>query len=197
MAVVRNRTGEIGMGELCERAGGSRDGDLWVEQKCWWVALAFAVMERTTNKKTARARLLEVQAAAAAERVARERQNIEDLAMFMVSTAKADGVDEWLDAQIEKVREQAAARRLKFRGEAGKALQAMRFRGETVSGIAAQAGITPARVREYLKLVAADGAAGTESGDNVGLENGSAAVPTDDVAAGGGQEGVRAAVGAQ
>lgn len=176
---------------------GERCCELWVEQKCWWVVLAFAVMERTTNKKMARARLLEAQAAAAAEREARERQNIEDLAMFMVSTAKADGVDEWLESRIETVRQQADTRRLKFRVEAGKALQGMRFRGETVSGIAAQAGITPARVREYLKLVAADGAGETDPQKKAELENGSAAVPNDGADAGAGQEGVPTPVGAQ
>jgi hypothetical protein len=154
-------------------------------------------MERTTNKKMARARLVEAQAAAAAEREARERQNIEDLAVFMVSTAKADGVDEWLEDRIEKARQQAEVRRLAHRVEAGKALQAMRFRGETVSGIATQAGITPARVREYLKLVASDGTTGSEAGESAELEQGAGVVPTVDVDSSSGQDVVPTAVGAQ
>lgn len=113
-------------------------------------------MEKTTSKKLARARILEQQAAAAAERKARERQNAENLTEFVVATAKSEDVDAWLAERIEKAKEVAEARRNSHLVAAGKALQAMRFRGETVTGIAAQAGITPAKVREYLKLATSD-----------------------------------------
>lgn len=177
--------------------GREREHDSWVEQKCWWVDLACGFMERTTNKKMARARLLEAQAAAAAEREARERQNIDDLAGFMVETAKADGVDEWLSARIEKAREDAEVRRLRHRTAAGKALQAMRFRGETVTGIASQAGITPVKVREYLKLAAVDGPSGSGGERGAVLDEQPVAVPTDVAANDGGQVGAPTAMGAQ
>ncbi|MBU8820322.1 hypothetical protein KL864_31060 [Mycolicibacterium goodii] len=120
-------------------------------------------MEKTTSKKLARARILEQQAAREAERRARERQNADSLAEFVVATAKADDVDAWLAERLDKVRQAADVRRRRYQVEAGKALQAMRFRGETVTGIAAQAGITAAKVREYLKLATAD--AGSDGPD--------------------------------
>lgn len=113
-------------------------------------------MEKTTSKKLARARILEQQAAAAAERKARERQNAENLTEFVVATAKAEEVDAWLAERVEKANRDADARRNSHLIAAGKALQAMRFRGETVTGIATQAGITTAKVRDYLKLATTD-----------------------------------------
>ena len=81
--------------------------------------------------------------------------------MYLVESAKADEVDGWLRAQIDKARQDAGKRRDRRRAAAGKALQAMRFRGESVASIAKQAGISPSKVREYLKLAAADATAPT------------------------------------
>jgi hypothetical protein len=101
--------------------------------------------------------------AAAAEREARERQNIGDLAEFLSQAAKAEEVDAWLSARIDKLRQEADERRRRHRVAAAKALAALRSRGESVESIAGQAGVTSAKVREYLKLATTDGA-GKEAG---------------------------------
>lgn len=136
-------------------------------------------MEKTTSKKLARAQILERQAAAAADRKARERQNAENLTEFVVATAKAEEVDVWLAERIEKANRDAEKRRRSHMVAAGKALQAMRFRGETLSGIAAQAGVTTAKVREYLKVAAADAATQTAPAAAPEVEDASVSVPTD------------------
>lgn len=111
-------------------------------------------MEKTTSRKLARARLVERQQAAAADREARERANIGDLIEFTVRAAEADEVDAWLDRRIENLKTQAVSRRAKHRLAAGKALQAMRLRGESVTSIAAQTGLSVSAVRDFLRLAA-------------------------------------------
>ena len=102
-------------------------------------------MEKTTSRKRARARLLEARQAAAAAREARERANIGDLTEFTVQCAKVDEVEEWLGARMVKLKAEAEERRQRYRVAAGNALQAMRLRGETVAGIAAEAGLSQTR----------------------------------------------------
>src|ERR1700730_15765544 len=108
-------------------------------------------MEKTTSRKLARARLMDRQQAAAAARETRERANIGDLTEFTVRAAQVDEVDVWLAGRIEKLKGEAERRRQGHRVAAGKALQAMRLRGETVTAIAAQTGLSISRVREYLR----------------------------------------------
>jgi hypothetical protein len=122
-------------------------------------------MEKTTSRKLARTRLMERQQAAAAAREARERANIGDLTEFMVSAAEIDEVDPWLAARIEKVQAEAERKRERHRVAAGNALQRMRLRGETVTSIAAQAGLSVSRVREYLRW-ATDTTDGGDTGAN-------------------------------
>ena len=124
-------------------------------------------MEKTTSRKLARARLLERQQAAAAAREARERANIGDLTEFTVRAAQADEVDAWLAGRIEKLKAEGERRRQAHRAAAGKALQAMRLRGESVSAIAAQTGLSLGRVREFLRA-AADAEPGEERESSVG-----------------------------
>lgn len=102
----------------------------------------------------ARARLLERQQTAAAEREVREWANIGDMTEFTVQAAHADEVDEWLAARIEKLKAEAERRRHRYRVAAGKALHTMRLRGESVTTIAAQTGLSLGRVREYLRVAA-------------------------------------------
>lgn len=123
-------------------------------------------METTTSRKLARARLLERQQAAAAAREARERANIGDLTEFTVRAAQADEIDAWLAGRFEKLKAEGERRRQTHRVAAGKALQAMRLRGESVSAIATQTGLSLGRVREFLR-VAAD--AETLDEDNVSV----------------------------
>jgi hypothetical protein len=111
-------------------------------------------MQKTTSRKLARARLLERQQAAAAAREARERADIGDLTEFTVRAAQADEVDDWLAARIEKLKREAQRRRHGHRVAAGKALHAMRLRGESITAIAAQTGLSLSRVREFLRVSA-------------------------------------------
>ena len=124
-------------------------------------------MEKTTSRKLARARLLERQQAAAAAREARERANIGDLTEFTVRAAQADEVDAWLAGRIEKLNAEAERQRHTHRIAAGQALQAMRLRGESVSAIATQTGLSLGRVREFLR-VAADAETDAEDESSVG-----------------------------
>jgi hypothetical protein len=113
-----------------------------------------SAMEKTTSRKLARARLLERQQAAAAAREARERANIGDLTEFTVRAAQIDEVDDWLAGRMQKLKADAERRRQAHRVAAGKALQAMRLRGETLTAIAAQTGLSLSRVREFLRIAA-------------------------------------------
>lgn len=130
-------------------------------------------MERTTSKKAARARLLEARAQAAAERARRERENIGDLAEFMVQVAKVDEVDVWLRDRVAKLQAEAEERRRRHKVAAGQALQAMRLRGETNAAIAAQAGVSTTKLRDYLQ------AATAASGDRTAASKSAGEVPGD------------------
>lgn len=132
------------------------------------VGVSIWPMEKTTSRKLARARLLERQQAAAAAREARERANIGDLTDFTVRAAQADEVDAWLTGRIEKLKAEGERRRQTHRVAAGKALQAMRLRGESVSAIAAQTGMSLGRVREFMR-VAADAETRKEEESSVGV----------------------------
>jgi hypothetical protein len=152
-------------------------------------------MEKTTSRKLARARLLERQQAAAADREARERANLADLTEFTVRSAQLDEVDEWLAKRIEKAKAEAEQRRQRFRLAAGKALHAMRLRGESVASIAAQTGIAQGRVREFVKI-----GAGAHSEQAAKSGNGQAdvvAMPNRDGKAADGHRESDAAAGAQ
>ena len=68
-----------------------------------------------------------------------------------VRTAQADEVDAWLADRVEKLKGEADRKRQAHRAAAGKALQAMRLRGEPMAGISAATGLSVSRLREYLK----------------------------------------------
>lgn len=121
-------------------------------------------MEKTTSRKEARRRLMQRQQSAAEAREARERANIGDLTEFTVRTAQVDEVDAWLADRIEKLKGEADRKRQTHRTAAGKALQAMRLRGETMAGISAATGLGVSRLREYLKYA-------TETQDTAAVES--------------------------
>lgn len=108
-------------------------------------------MEKTTSRKLARRRLLEAQQDAAAARERRERANLTDLTEFTVRMASVDEVDEWFAGRVEKLKEEAQRKRLGHRSAAGKALHAMRLRGETMASISATTGLSVSRLRELMK----------------------------------------------
>jgi hypothetical protein len=151
-------------------------------------------MDNTTSRKQARARLVEQQNAAKAERQAREKANITDLTEFTVRANQADAVDVWLADKIEKVKAEAEARRHKHKVAAGQALQTMRMRGESVPAIAEQAQVSIGRVREFLRL-AAD--ANDEAADKPATTKGQVvAMPSRGGGANGGRAEDQAAAGA-
>lgn len=115
-------------------------------------------MDQVVSRAAARRALLERSAAAAEERKRRESANLGDLTTFLVEYGRVDGVDDWVEAQVAKVEVEAERRRVAHRVRAGAALAAMRLRGETVSAIAAQAGVSVAIVRGLLQAAAASSA---------------------------------------
>ena len=146
-------------------------------------------MGQTTSRVAARAALLRRQAAAAEERKRREMANVIDLTTFVVEAAKLEEVDGWERTRLEVVREEAERRRVRHRVSAGKALQAMRFRGESLAAIAEQAGVSAAVIRSYLRAAAADAPLSGSDGDSGAFGAERPASPTDgDVAPVGGAE---------
>lgn len=115
------------------------------------MALPSGAMDKTTSRKEARRRLMERQQSVAEAREARERANIGDLTEFTVRTAQVDEVDAWLADRIEKLKGEAERKRQTHRTAAGKALHAMRLRGETLASISTATGYSVSRLREYLK----------------------------------------------
>jgi len=120
-------------------------------EKRAWVALPSGAMDKTTSRKEARRRLMERQQSLAEAREARERANIGDLTEFTVRTAQVDEVDTWLADRIEKLKGEAERKRQAHRTAAGKAVHAMRLRGETLAAISTATGYSVSRLREYLK----------------------------------------------
>jgi hypothetical protein len=108
-------------------------------------------MEKTTSRKLARRRLLEAQHDAAAARERRERANLTDLTEFTVRMASVEEVDDWFAGRVEKLKEEAERKRLAHRSAAGKALHAMRLRGETMASISSTTGLSVSRLRELMK----------------------------------------------
>jgi hypothetical protein len=142
-------------------------------------------MEKTTSRKLARRRLLEAQQDAAAAREKRERANLTDLTEFTVRMAQVDEVDDWFAGRVEKLKEEAERKRLSHRSAAGKALHAMRLRGETMASISTTTGLSVSRLRELMKFASEDhvGAAADADGPDaqvVPLPNRAAPEAVDD-----------------
>ena len=113
-------------------------------------------MKRTTSRSEARQALLKPQAAAAEERKRLELANVGDLTTFVVESAKFDDVDEWERDRLKRLRADAEVRRQKRRVNAGRALQAIRLRGESIASIAPQTGVSTVVVRGFLQAAASD-----------------------------------------
>ncbi len=136
-------------------------------------------MEKTTSRKLARARVLERQRTEAAAREARERANLADLTEFLVQSAHLEQVDERVAERIEKVKAEGEERRQRHRVAAGKALHAMRMRGEAVAAIARQTGLSQGQVRDLVRIGAE---ADPESGESdAGEAHAAVPVPSDAV----------------
>lgn len=108
--------------------------------------------------KSKREVLLELQAAskaAARERAERERTNLLDVAEFLSQVGREAAVAEWLSSQVAALKVEAGRRRERARLAAGVALRELAARGESVKAIAEQAGMSAARIQEYLAVEAA------------------------------------------
>ena len=121
-------------------------------------------MKRTTSRSEARQALLKPQAAAAEERKRLELANVGDLTTFVVESAKFDDVDEWERDRLTRLRADAEVRRQKHRVNAGRALQAIRLRGESIASIAPQTGVSTVVVRGFLQAAASDASLDGEVG---------------------------------
>ncbi len=109
------------------------------------------VMANKAITKGARRAAREAAAAAQEELARRTRANVEDLATFFSARERADAIDEWLAERQQLLREQAAQRRAEQRVQCGRALRAMRDRGETLREIARMGGVAEKTVREMIK----------------------------------------------
>lgn len=118
----------------------------------------------------ARRKIKEAQAQANAERVKRERDNVEDAAVVMVELGKIGAVDTWEAEQLREVQVEAERRRDERRSEAAIALRRMQDRGETLTAISDLVGVPVAELRALAKVAvpataqSADAASGRSGG---------------------------------
>ncbi|HUO36903.1 MAG TPA: hypothetical protein VMU34_03215 [Mycobacterium sp.] len=100
-------------------------------------------------------RVREAQAKAQEQRARRERENVEDIATFVVACSRLAGVDAWEAERIAQINAEADRRRDEQRQAAAAAVGRMHERGERIDAIAALAETTESEVRSYLKLARA------------------------------------------
>lgn len=87
----------------------------------------------------------------------RAARNAEDLAVFFSSRERLDAVDEWLEAKIAGLKEQADGKRAEHRRTAGLAVMALRDRGETLRDIARLTGVGEKGLRELIRFAESSG----------------------------------------
>jgi hypothetical protein len=110
----------------------------------------------------ARRKIKEAQAQANAERIKRERDNVEDAAVVMVELGKIGAVDSWEAEQLREVQVEAERRRDERRREAATAVRRMQDRGETLTAISELVGAPVAELRALTKTAAAVHAAAAD-----------------------------------
>ena len=139
-------------------------------------------------KLEARRRAREELAKANAERVRRDRANVEDVAIWTVAVNKVATVDAWeaerLAAVREQVRAEAARRRAGDRAQGSAAIARMQGRGETLATIAKLAGVGVGVIRTWSRYPPTTKTPTTKDGsDALGAEpeGGAVSDPTADV----------------
>jgi hypothetical protein len=143
--------------------------DCWVRlRRSGFVGFSVKRMATKAISKEARRAARAAAAASQEELVRRTRANVEDLAAFFSARQRAESVDEWLSERQQALREQAAQRRGEQRVLCGRALRAMRERGESVREIAGLAGVTEKTVRELIREAEAAAPAGEAAQSEVG-----------------------------
>lgn len=119
--------------------------------------------------------------AAQDELVRRTRANVADLARFFSARERVEAVDGWLKARQQVLRADAERRRREQRVVCGRALAAMRDRGESLREIARMADVSEKQVRELMREAeAAPDSAAPQAQDEAG---GAAPPPAGAVAA--------------
>ena len=112
-------------------------------------------MANINSKTEARKEVREAQAKANEARQERERQNVDDAAVFLVELGRLAAVDEWEQGRVAEIRAEAERRRHEHRQEGAAAVSRMVDRGETLTAIAELAGAKVGEVRAVLKSVGA------------------------------------------
>ncbi len=131
-----------------------------------------AMAESTAKniKLEARRRAREEQAKANAERVQRDRANVEDVAIWTVAVNKVAAVDAWeaerLAAVREQVRAEAARRRAGDRAQGSAAIARMQGRGETLATIAKLAGAGVGVIRTWSRYSPTTKASASKNGSD-------------------------------
>ena len=108
-------------------------------------------MANTVISKQARRAAREAAVAAQDELVRRTRANVADLATFFSARERVEAVDGWLKARQQVLRADAERRRREQRVVCGRALAAMRDRGESVREIARMADVSEKQVRDLMR----------------------------------------------
>ena len=116
-------------------------------------------MVNIQSKSQARRVVREAQAEANEQRAQRDRDNVDDMAAFLVARTRLAGVDECQAERVSQIGLEADRRRDEHRGECAAAVQRIRGRGESVGTIAALANVSEGEVRAFLKAARARGAA--------------------------------------
>jgi hypothetical protein len=108
----------------------------------------------------ARKAVREASAEAQQERARRERDNIEDLATYLVAGDRLAAVDDWEAEKVAGIAAAAAQRRDEHRGVAADAICRIRERGVTVADIAKLASIAESGVQRKPRVPGFRGTAG-------------------------------------
>jgi hypothetical protein len=103
----------------------------------------------------------------------RAARNAEDLAVFFSSRERLDAVDEWLEAKIAGLKEQADGKRAEHRRTAGLAVIALRDRGETMRDIARLTGVGEKALRELIRFAESSGAPAAGNGQQAEVDTAS------------------------
>jgi hypothetical protein len=146
-------------------------------------------MVNIQSKSQARRVVREAQAKANEQRVQRDRDNVDDMAAFLVARTWLPGVDEWQAERVSQIGLEADRRRDEHRGECAAAVQRIRGRGESVGAIAVLANVSEGEVRAFLKAARARGAAPPDDAPRRPVGDRAALTQPGDVSAAGASDG--------
>lgn len=122
-------------------------------------------MANTVISKQARRAARAAASAAQDDLVRRTRANVEDLGRFFSARERADAVDGWLEARQQVLRADAERRRGAQRVVCGRALAALRDRGESLREIARMADVSEKQARELIREAEAAESAALQAQD--------------------------------